>query len=97
MDFDTKKLHTQLHGSFRDMVRYEQAERKRRLFLLLDFVAFLCMAIGAYLLYAGVYTYGAVLVGIAVLIIAFFVLRRRKPRQQFNRRRQKRFGRHRRR
>src|SRR2546422_970725 len=76
-DFANKKrMHLQLHGNFRDAMRFEEMKRKRRWFYLLDLVAIISAIVGIFLYKAGAYAKSYWAFGIALIIILYLVVRK---------------------
>ncbi|MEI6849434.1 MAG: hypothetical protein WCK29_00175 [archaeon] len=87
-DFGNKKrMHLQLHGNFRDAVRFEELKRRRRWFYFLDLVAIVSAIIGYYQYQAQAFTNAYWAFGITLVIVFYLVLRKinRKRHKQFNR------------
>ena len=77
-DFNAQKMHMQMHGqaNFRDVVRYREMLRRRKIFLLLDAIAIISLVIGYFLFKTGYYINSYIAFGITILIILYFVLRK---------------------
>lgn len=87
-DFDAQKMHMQMHGraNFRDVIRYREMLRRRKIFIILDFIALISLIVG-YLFYkSGFYTNSYTAFGVAGLIIFYFIFRKISRKNRNNRR-----------
>ena len=87
-DFGSQKMYMHMRGkaSFRDVMRYREMLRKRRFFYLLDAVIVVGLIVGIFLVYMKNYLLGGIFIAVAVLIIFYFI-KRRKPRRKHRRKR----------
>ncbi len=79
-DFDKQKMHMQMHGkaNFKDVIRYREMLRKRRIFYAMDVIAVICALVGILLIRHKNYSVGFLSLAITVGIVGYFVLRRNK-------------------
>jgi len=88
---DKGNQNTQIHGfgNIRDLDRIHQRERKRKIFLFLDFISIISILIGILIIYSFKdYITGFVFIGIGIIILVYFISRKlkRKPRHKNHRR-----------
>lgn len=97
-DFSNPQMQMIGRADFKDVIRFQEMQRRRRFFIALDVIAVLCLVFGILAYNGGMITISYWLLGIAAAIVLFFIIRylsRNKsrnfrPERSFNRRRHRR-------
>ncbi|MEK6854616.1 MAG: hypothetical protein AABX73_00150 [Nanoarchaeota archaeon] len=100
-DFTNPQMHMIGRADFKDVVRHQEMQRRRRFFIILDIIAVLSLVIGIFVFRSGLKELSYFLFGLTAVIVLFFIFRkigRSKRKNNFRRQRdfrRKRFSRRR--
>ena len=78
-----QNVHVFAKGSLKQADRIHERDRKRNFFIVLDLICVFCLLIGVLFLAYGIdYKFGAILIVIGLIIIGYFIFRKRKRRRR---------------